>query len=145
MDSVDKQIRDIGGTDCGWDAADHKDFLRIRTKHQGRQVIAFNQEVQRAVPTMDHDQIAEHVQTYELYLSLTDQKKELIQKYKEAKNKQKHDKIEQAEAQTKKLEKVDRQIGLANRAKSAAKRKTSKDIRAELGDWRREKEELNAK
>ena len=45
----------------------------------------------------------------------------------------------------KKLEKVDRQIGLANRAKSAAKRKTSKDIRAELGDWRREKEELNAK
>jgi len=42
MDSIDKQIRDLGGVNCGWDAADHKDFLRIRTKHQGRKVIAFN-------------------------------------------------------------------------------------------------------
>jgi hypothetical protein len=35
-------------------------------------------------------------------------KKELINKYKEAKNKAKQDKIEQAEAQAKKLEKVDK-------------------------------------
>jgi hypothetical protein len=55
MDNVDKQIRDLGGVNCGWDAADHKDFLRIRTKHQGRKVIAFNQEVQRAVVAMDHE------------------------------------------------------------------------------------------
>ena len=33
LDLIDKQIRDIGGANCGWDAADHKDFLRIRTKH----------------------------------------------------------------------------------------------------------------
>lgn len=36
-------------------------------------------------------------------------------------------------------------MGFASRARSAAKRKTSKEIRAELSDWRREKEELNAK
>ena len=45
MDTIDKQIRDIGGINRGWDAADHKDFLRIRTKHNGRQVIALNQEI----------------------------------------------------------------------------------------------------
>ena len=42
MDTIDKTIRELGGAECGWDAADHKDFLRIWTKHQGRQVIAFN-------------------------------------------------------------------------------------------------------
>lgn len=89
MDNVDKQIRDLGGVNCGWDAADHKDFLRIRTKHQGRKVIAFNQEVQRAVVAMDHEQIADHAAAYEQYLELTEQKKELINKYKEAKNKEK--------------------------------------------------------
>ena len=89
MDNVDKQIRDLGGVNCGWDAADHKDFLRIRTKHQGRKVIAFNWEVQRAVVAMDHEQIADHVAAYEQYLELTEQKKELINKYKEAKNKEK--------------------------------------------------------
>jgi len=36
LDIIDKQIREIGGANCGWDGADHKDFLRIRTKHQGR-------------------------------------------------------------------------------------------------------------
>ena len=41
--------------------------------------------------------------------------------------------------------KVDRQIGLISRTRSAARRNTSKDIKAELGDWRKEKEELNAK
>lgn len=45
MDEIDRQIASNGGPNCGWDAADHKDFLRIRTKYQGKQVIAFNQEV----------------------------------------------------------------------------------------------------
>ena len=45
MDEIDRQIVQNGGPNCGWDAADHKDFLRIRTKYQGKQVIAFNHEV----------------------------------------------------------------------------------------------------
>lgn len=53
MDHLDKQIRDNGGQDCGWDAADHKDFLKVWTKFQGKQVIAFNSEVERAVPVMN--------------------------------------------------------------------------------------------
>ena len=64
-------MRDLGGPNCGWDAADHKDFLRVWTKHQGRQVIAFAQEVERAVPVMDIPQIQAHVETYRKYLDLT--------------------------------------------------------------------------
>ena len=42
---------------------------------------------------MDHDQITEHVATYEKYLELTELKKDMIQKYKEAKSKEKQQKI----------------------------------------------------
>lgn len=94
---------------------------------------------------MDNEQIAEHVTAYEQYLELTELKKELILKYKETKNKEKRDKIEQAEAQAKKLDKVDRVMGLTSRTKSAVRRQTSKDIRAELGDWRKEKDEIATK
>lgn len=45
MDALEKQIDAIGGPNCGWDAADHKDFLRVRTRHGGRLVIAFAQEL----------------------------------------------------------------------------------------------------
>ena len=44
---------------------------------------------------------------------MTELKKELIISYKEAKSKVKQQKIEQAETQVKKLEKVDKQIGLS--------------------------------
>lgn len=86
MDEIDRQIVQNGGPNCGWDAADHKDYLRIRTKHQGKQVIAFNQEVMRAVPLMDEQKVAEHTAANNKYLALTEQKRELIQKYKDAKD-----------------------------------------------------------
>lgn len=85
MDLIDKQLRDLG-PDCGWDSADQKDFLRIWTKHGGKQVIAFNNEVQRAVAGKDLDQIAEHVAKYKLMLDLTKNKKELINQYKTLKD-----------------------------------------------------------
>lgn len=94
---------------------------------------------------MDHDQIAEHVATYDKYLELTELKKDMILKYKEVKTKEKQEKINQAEQETSNLGKVDRSLGLPKRTKSsAARRQTSKDIRAELNDWRRQKEEENA-
>jgi len=57
---------------------------------------------------MDHDQIAEHVATYDKYLELTELKKDMILKYKEAKNKEKQEKINQADQETSNLGKVDR-------------------------------------
>lgn len=99
MDSVDKQIKNLGGPDLGWDAPDHKDFLRVWTKHGGRQVIAFNNEVQRAVASMEVDQIAEHVERYRTYLELTALKKDLIIRYKESKAKILRGKLAEAEVQ----------------------------------------------
>lgn len=45
-----------GSVNCGWDAADHKDFLRVRTKHNNKTgTIAFMSELRRAVPNLDEE------------------------------------------------------------------------------------------
>jgi len=76
---VESLIAKNGGTNCGWDAADHKDFLRIRTKHGNKLVtLASVQELLRAVPNIDAEAIKEHSQRYEVYQELTEQKKALL-------------------------------------------------------------------
>ena len=64
LDLIDKQIRELGGPDCGWPPADQKDFLKVWTKHGGKQVIAFNNEVMRQCPIYSEEQVATHVRTY---------------------------------------------------------------------------------
>ena len=79
MDSVEAEIARNGGINCGWDDADHKDFLRLRTKHNNKTVtVAFITAVNRAVPTADEIAVREHVRAYERYQDLTKKKKELI-------------------------------------------------------------------
>jgi hypothetical protein len=78
-----------GGINCGWDAADHKDFLRIRTKHNNKTTtVGFMQELMRAVPNIDVDSIKEHIARYDKYLDLTESKKQVLLQYKDAKKKQ---------------------------------------------------------
>lgn len=36
LEDIDVQLMKNGGINCGWDASDHKDFLRIRTKHNNK-------------------------------------------------------------------------------------------------------------
>jgi len=61
---------------CGWHAADHKDFLRIRTKHNGKtQTVAFITEISRALPTLNEEEISKHIDAYEFYFSLSEKKK----------------------------------------------------------------------
>ena len=86
MDQVELEIIQNGGINCGWDAADHKDFLRIRTKFNNRTyTVAFTTAMSRAVPMADEVSVKEHCHAYDKYLELTKEKKVLIVKYKEAK------------------------------------------------------------
>ncbi len=66
MDKIDCELVANGGPNCGWDAADHKDFLRIRTKHNNKVVtLAFINEMRRAVPNCDEIEIREHVAAHQ--------------------------------------------------------------------------------
>ena len=51
---------------CGWDPADHKDFLRVRTKHKDKvKTVAFLTEMRRAVPSSDEEAIQAHVEVFQ--------------------------------------------------------------------------------
>lgn len=59
IDQIDTNITKLGGIQsCGWDPADHKDFLRIKTKHNNKTgTVAFLTEMKRAVPSIDETEI----------------------------------------------------------------------------------------
>lgn len=79
MDKIDCKILQNGGPNCGWDAPDHKDFLRIRTKYKsGSVTLAFLNDMRRAVPNADEISVREHVRAYQKYIDLTEEKKDLI-------------------------------------------------------------------
>ena len=72
MDQVELEIIRNGGLNCGWDAADHKDFLRLRTKFNNKTVtVAFVNAMSRAVPMADEVAVKEHCVAYDTYLDLT--------------------------------------------------------------------------
>ena len=59
IDQIESKIAKTGGvSQCGWDPADHKDFLRIKTKHKDKMTtVAFLTDMRRAVPMMDEDEV----------------------------------------------------------------------------------------
>ena len=91
---------------CGWDPADHKEFLRIKTKHNDRlKTIAFLKDMQGAVPTESETSVRQHVEIYQKLIGLQEDKKKLMKDYREAKRK----KPTMADSD---LEKLDKQLGL---------------------------------
>lgn len=79
LDRIDGQLQENGGLNCGWEAADHKDYLRLRTKHNGKTMtVAFMTEIMRCVPGLNDDLIREHIARHDKLLELLDRKKELL-------------------------------------------------------------------
>ena len=66
----------------------------MRTKHNNKTVtVAFITAMSRAVPMADEVAVKEHCHAYDNYLDLTKEKKELIVKYKEAKEEERIGKL----------------------------------------------------
>ena len=54
MDQVEIDVMQNGGVNCGWEASDHKDFLRLHTQMTGKiGTVAFFAAMARAVPLAD--------------------------------------------------------------------------------------------
>ena len=66
MEEVELQIKKLGGIQsCGWDPADHKEFLRVKTRHNDRtNTVAFLRDVKGAVPTESEQSIKSHLDTF---------------------------------------------------------------------------------
>lgn len=66
MEQVELQIQKLGGIQsCGWEPSDHKEFLRVKTKHKDRtNTIAFLRDVKGAVPTESEESIKSHLDVF---------------------------------------------------------------------------------
>ncbi len=68
MEQVDIDIIQNGGVNCGWDAADHKDFLRISTQMANRTgTVAFITAMAGAVPLADEASVKAHLEAHKTY------------------------------------------------------------------------------
>ena len=54
MEQVEIDLVQNGGVNCGWEASDHKDFLRLHTQMANKTgTVAFFTAMARAVPLAD--------------------------------------------------------------------------------------------
>lgn len=92
------------------------------------------------------EQIEEHIAIYEKYLSLQNERKDLLQRYKEAKEKQRIARVNRLDSQNSNLKSIDRSLGISassSRANSAAKpRRTASydnQMKEQLREWKEKK------
>ena len=89
LSKIECDIIANGGINCGWEASDHEDFLKVRTKMGPKLTVGFITAMRRAVPTADEIAVRAHFDAYATYQKLVEDKKDLIAKYKEAKDQEK--------------------------------------------------------
>ena len=68
MEKVDIDIMQNGGVNCGWDASDHKDFLRLCTQMGAKTgTVAFFNAMARTVPLADEQMVTAHLDATQKY------------------------------------------------------------------------------
>jgi len=149
MEETECEIAANGGINCGWDGPDHKDFLRVRTKYQNKTLtVAFITEMARTVPTADEVSVREHCHAYDKWVRLCQEKKELIQKYKDAKEKERISKMTNMNSDknfTKLNSDLNLQSGPRRSSQARGVRAGSlgmqerQNLKNELAEWKRKK------
>ncbi|KRX04996.1 hypothetical protein PPERSA_06630 [Pseudocohnilembus persalinus] len=109
IEDIDGQIKIIGGINCGWKSEDHTKFIQIKNKNKGKyQSEEFFTDLKFQMAYFEDEQLQKHIENYTQYVLLDRQKKQLLQEYKDSKNKQKS--YEQNEVANKILKKKQNEI-----------------------------------
>ncbi|CAG2191567.1 Coiled-coil domain-containing protein 112 [Mytilus edulis] len=115
----EKFLEETGGVRGGWDEYDHQTFLKFRQRHNGKEI--FIQHSLVAIPTRTEEEIRDHEDWYQSYLSLNEKKKESIKKWRKKKEEDKDDVIS----------KVDQQLEDEEAKKEEKKKKKEEIIQTE--------------
>ncbi|CAK57204.1 unnamed protein product (macronuclear) [Paramecium tetraurelia] len=78
---------------------DHREFLRVRTKHKGKVSQNFVNDCLKAIPFITEDQLMEQIENYNLLQQFEDEKKELLTEYKRKKEENKQIQLQQEQQQ----------------------------------------------
>ena len=133
VDSVKNFLAKHGGLNGGWDEIEHSQFVQLRQKNPDQQI--FMSKAVDTIRTKTIIEIQEHESFYRQLLTLQNEKKRAIQKWKEEKQKKREEQIElEAEDKTKQLEKEEERL-----RQEAKRQKTLTKVR--LQTWKLEKEQ----
>ncbi|KAL4434876.1 hypothetical protein ABPG74_021215 [Tetrahymena malaccensis] len=96
IDVIDKKIVQNGGKNQGWTNQDQQDFLKIRVRHKNQITKqAFLNDCLSILGMFDEQQIRDHIDKFQKYLQFEEDKKNLMQTYKDLKEKRKEIQLEQ--------------------------------------------------
>ena len=84
---IEKEIEDFGGATLGWDDTDHTEFIKVWNKFKGKSTPAFFQAAANALPLHEINDIKEHTNKYTTFLALNEQKKVVLQRWRDEKQK----------------------------------------------------------
>ncbi|XP_022333410.2 coiled-coil domain-containing protein 112-like [Crassostrea virginica] len=95
--AFEKFLEETGGVRGGWDEYDHGTFLKFRNRYKGK--IIFIKHALIAIPTKTEEEIREHEEWYQTYLSMNEKKKESIRKWREKKEDEKEEVLSKVESE----------------------------------------------
>ncbi|KAF7200449.1 coiled-coil domain-containing protein 112 isoform X2 [Nothobranchius furzeri] len=88
-------LQNSGGPCGGWDQSDHRVFMKIWMKHRGKS--SYREEVLQYLPGKRLKEVKQHEEWHQDLLSLKDQKKEAIQRWKANKAEEQRQKLKAAQ------------------------------------------------
>ena len=137
---LDSDILHNGGTNCGWDAGDHEDFLKLRTLHKNKtSTIAFFNDVLSRIPNIDQEGVQSHVQAYVAFLDMTEKKKDLLKEYKELKQEEHRIKMKRIDEASLGGPRDD--TSLFQGSSRSVGKENVEEVKAQLEKWKRDKQE----
>eukprot|EP00105_Crassostrea_gigas_P028425 XP_011450073.1 PREDICTED: coiled-coil domain-containing protein 112 isoform X2 [Crassostrea gigas] len=95
--AFEKFLEETGGIRGGWDEYDHGTFLKFRNRYKGK--IFFIKHALVAIPTKTEEEIRDHEDWYQTYLSMNEKKKESIKKWREKKEGEKEEVLSKVESE----------------------------------------------
>nr|XP_034326275.1 coiled-coil domain-containing protein 112 isoform X3 [Crassostrea gigas] len=95
--AFEKFLEETGGIRGGWDEYDHGTFLKFRNRYKGK--IIFIKHALVAIPTKTEEEIRDHEEWYQTYLSMNEKKKESIKKWREKKEGEKEEVLSKVESE----------------------------------------------
>ena len=111
IDVVNSEIIKNGGKLCAWEQEDHSTFLKLRTKFKNNTSSPeFVAECVNKLPYLSELEVEEHIEKYEKFVELEEQKKTLMQEYKESKNEHKKLTVAKIEEEDKLKEKTAKKV-----------------------------------
>lgn len=132
-DLIDAEIAQNGGKNCAWDQEDQTTFLKLRTKHKNNtRKPEFTAECLNYLPFLSELEIEDHVEKYERFVELEEEKKKLMLEYKELKNEHKRLVVAQIEEEEQLKQKSAKKIKI----QAEMSKEEREAIKAQIKNWK---------